>query len=143
MFYLAGVYARQLFSFISNRKAVRWNNNEEKRTVGKTDIPLSQDDVEQAKKTARESRKRNYQFNLAFSSPLKRALQTAEILQQQLGIKSLAIEKGLAERNLGVLQGLTNQEAVSRYPNLFSQYDGSRIVLGPFFIEFSFISGIM
>lgn len=47
-----------------------------------------------------------------YSSPLKRALQTAEYL----GLKNIQTDKRLQEYNFGIFKGLTFEEAQAKYP---------------------------
>ena len=47
-----------------------------------------------------------------YSSPFKRALQTAEYL----GLKNIQIDKRLQEYNFGIFKGLTFEEAQTKYP---------------------------
>lgn len=51
-----------------------------------------------------------------FASSLKRALQSAEIINSVLNVE-LEIVPGLRERNYGVLGGLTKVEAMEKYPD--------------------------
>ena len=51
-------------------------------------------------------------------SPLKRARQTAEAISKACHLDSIIIDD-LAERNLGVYEGLTKAEIQVRYPDLY------------------------
>ncbi|GAB7528264.1 histidine phosphatase family protein [Pseudomonas sp. 3A(2025)] len=54
------------------------------------------------------------------TSPLQRARQTAEILNQQLQ-RPLRVNTQFRERNVGVFEGLTQAEARERYPHLWAR----------------------
>lgn len=53
-------------------------------------------------------------------SPLLRARQTATILGDQRGLVSAVID-AFRERNVGVFEGLTQEEAQARFPDLWAQ----------------------
>ncbi len=65
-----------------------------------------------------------------YASDLKRAMQTAELLAQKLGLKPVFDER-LRERSVGVWQGLTMEEIRDWYPDefwaLLTDVDGYRI----------------
>ncbi|AGT43978.1 histidine phosphatase family protein [Treponema pedis] len=54
-----------------------------------------------------------YEFKKVYSSPFKRALQTAEYL----GLKNIRTDKRLQEYNFGIFKGLTFAEAEKKYPS--------------------------
>ncbi len=56
-----------------------------------------------------------YGIELCYSSDLGRAVQTAEIICEKLGIRC-ALDAGLRERHLGLLQGLTHDELQEKHP---------------------------
>lgn len=58
---------------------------------------------EQAKTVANKLKDDNIQ--VIYSSPLKRTLQTARIIAKELNIEEVIIEKGLIEREFGILTG--------------------------------------
>lgn len=60
------------------------------------------------------------QIDVLVSSPLLRARQTAEILNQSLNLP-LVVDKHFRERNVGVFEGLTQAEARTRYPQLWAR----------------------
>ncbi len=62
-------------------------------------------------------------FEIVLSSPLKRALQSAEIISNELGVKMDVFEY-LKERNLnGVLTGLVRSEAKKKYPEVVTTHN--------------------
>ena len=77
-----------------------WNS--EKRMQGITDIPLNDRGIFEARLAAKEVSK--IKWDRIISSPLSRACQTAEILNQRIGLQ-IETDERLAELNLGNLEG--------------------------------------
>jgi probable phosphoglycerate mutase len=92
--------------------------NVQGRYAGSTDVPLNDNGFIQAKELA--VKLRDIQFDIIISSPLLRARQTAEVVQKYFQ-KPLLIIDQFAERNVGVYEGLTREEAKSQYPDLWSR----------------------
>ncbi|TLG71757.1 histidine phosphatase family protein [Culicoidibacter larvae] len=79
-----------------------WNRIE--RVQGKTDNPLNNNGKDQATKAA--PKLKDTQWDVIYSSPLIRALQTAQIICDELDIEErIHLEDGFAERNFGPLEG--------------------------------------
>lgn len=76
--------------------------NKEGKVQGLTDNPLNQTGINQAKELAKKLNPQDY--DLIITSPLKRAQETAEILNETLGLE-LIVEKNLIERNFGNREG--------------------------------------
>jgi broad specificity phosphatase PhoE len=77
--------------------------NLEKRCQGQTDIALSQKGLKEAEHFSKKSV--DLPIHHIFSSPLKRALSTAEILQKSHPEAQLTILDAFQERNYGCLEG--------------------------------------
>ncbi len=60
-------------------------------------------------------------FDALYTSDLKRALETTEIINQYHNLE-IQIDKSLAERNFGVMEGLTSEELQEKYPEIYSNY---------------------
>jgi broad specificity phosphatase PhoE len=90
--------------------------NLQRRIQGLTDIPLNDTGREQARATARLLARRGG-WNGIFASPLSRALETASIIAQELGLPEPEPLEGLAERNYGDAEGLNFAEIDRRYPD--------------------------
>ena len=60
-------------------------------------------------------------FDYLYSSDTARAHKTAEAISKFTGHK-LNLDKRLREKNLGVFEGLTSEEARERYPEIFQQF---------------------
>ena len=76
--------------------------NAQKRIQGITDIPLNNRGIFEARLAAHEVSK--IKWDRIISSPLSRAYQTAEILNQRIGLQ-IETDDRLAELNLGNLEG--------------------------------------
>jgi 2,3-bisphosphoglycerate-dependent phosphoglycerate mutase len=84
--------------------------NKQNRFTGWVDVELSETGVEEAKKAA--SLLKDYTFDEAYTSVLKRATETLEIIMKENGITKLPVTKNekLNERNYGDLQGKNKDE---------------------------------
>lgn len=87
---------------------------------GGYDDSLTQTGIEQVTHTAQQLRDKGIQ--IIFSSPLKRASESANIIAQIVGC-SIEYVGPLKERIKGVIQGLTKQEALERYPDVVALHD--------------------
>jgi broad specificity phosphatase PhoE len=56
-----------------------------------------------------------------YTSPLPRALETATTISQRLGLE-LVVHDGLKEANIGLLDGLTQDEMYQRYPDFMETW---------------------
>ncbi len=92
--------------------------NKEGRIQGQMDVPLNKKGRHQAKETSKKLK--NVQFAHAFSSDLKRAKQTAQIILENNihnGI-SVKLDKRLREKQYGVWEGITWNKVHERHPKL-------------------------
>jgi 2,3-bisphosphoglycerate-dependent phosphoglycerate mutase len=91
--------------------------NLENKFTGWTDVDLSENGVKEAHAAGKLLAKDNYHFDLAFSSVLKRANRTMEIVLGELGEEN--IEKHyswrLNERHYGALQGLNKADSAKKW----------------------------
>jgi broad specificity phosphatase PhoE len=85
------------------------------RLQGVTDIPLNSTGIAQAKAAAK-AIPQGY-WNFVASSPLTRAVDTAQIVAQQISIPELVIEPLLLERSFGDAEGMTHAEWKAAYPD--------------------------
>ncbi|MDB5030900.1 2,3-diphosphoglycerate-dependent phosphoglycerate mutase [Mucilaginibacter sp.] len=92
-----------------------WNH--ENRFTGWTDVDLSDDGYQQAKKAGQLLKKYNYNFDVGFTSLLKRSIKTLHIVLDELDHLWIPVEKSwrLNERFYGALQGMNKDEAVAKY----------------------------
>ncbi len=91
-----------------------WNKVE--RIRGQVDIPLDETGLAQAMATA-ERVAQDWQPSVVVSSPLRRAVQTAEMIGRRLG-QDVLPEPGLLDINFGEWQGLSPTEAAERWPEM-------------------------
>jgi 2,3-bisphosphoglycerate-dependent phosphoglycerate mutase len=91
----------------------QWNL--ENRFTGWVDVPLSKKGVEEAQQAG--AKLKGYKFDRAFTSVLKRAIDTLTIVLEIIGQKNLPTEfdQALNERHYGDLQGLNKAETAKKY----------------------------
>ncbi len=91
--------------------------NRENRFTGWTDVDLSERGREEAAEAGRLLRDGGYQFDLAYTSVLKRAIRTLWISLDVLDLMWIPVEKSwrLNERHYGALQGLNKAETAAKH----------------------------
>lgn len=91
--------------------------NKENRFTGWVDVDLSEKGVQEAHEAGRLLRDGGYAFDMGFSSLLKRAIRTLWIVQDELDVLWLPVERSwrLNERHYGALQGLNKAETAERH----------------------------
>jgi len=92
-----------------------WNN--ENKFTGWVDCPLSEKGEGEAREAGRLLREAGFNFDLAYTSTLKRAIKTLWITLEELDLMYIPIINTwrLNERHYGALQGLNKQETVDRH----------------------------
>ena len=92
-----------------------WNS--ENRFTGWTDVELSEKGVLQAREAGHLIRGEGYIFEIAFTSLLKRAIETLDIVLDESGLHWIPVVKNwrLNERHYGALQGLNKAETAEKY----------------------------
>lgn len=105
--------------------------NRDLRYQGWVAIPLNSYGKRQAQRLANYIR--NIGVGALYTSDLKRATETADLLAEKLGSAPIADQR-LRERDIGVWQGLTQQEMQLWYPMEYAQFvgdpDGYRVPEG-------------
>jgi len=89
--------------------------NRQGRYQGSTDIELNESGKDQANVAAKNLT--GFEIDHIVSSPLKRALETAESVSITLKIP-VEINADFVERNMGLYEGLTREEIGQQYPEL-------------------------
>lgn len=91
--------------------------NKENRFTGWTDVDLSEKGMGEAHRAGRLLREAGFAFDMAFSSVLKRAGRTLEIVLGEMDLKDVIVKKSwkLNERHYGALQGLNKAETAEKY----------------------------
>jgi len=91
--------------------------NKENRFTGWTDVDLTETGIAEAREAARLLRAEGFDFDLAFTSVLKRAIRTLWIVLDELDRMWLPVvhDWRLNERHYGALQGLNKAEMAAQY----------------------------
>ena len=91
--------------------------NKENRFTGWTDVDLTEQGVEEARRAGRLLKDKGFAFDVAFTSVLKRANKTLNIVLEELDQLWLPVEHSwrLNERHYGGLQGLNKAETAAKY----------------------------
>jgi 2,3-bisphosphoglycerate-dependent phosphoglycerate mutase len=89
--------------------------DDEKRCEGRYDSPLTEVGKGQAIKTATALKSLGFQFDTILSSPLLRALETAEIINREYEV-TVVTESLLLEHDNGIIAGMLKTELEEKYP---------------------------
>ena len=91
--------------------------NLENKFTGWTDVDLSENGVNEAKEAGRVLKEKGFTFDVAYTSVLKRANRTLDLILNELGETNIPIYKSwrLNERHYGALQGLNKKETADKY----------------------------
>lgn len=91
--------------------------NLENRFTGWTDVELSEQGIKEAKKAGKVLKEKGFNFDVAYTSVLKRANDTLKYILEELGEENIPVKKSwrLNERHYGALQGLNKDETKEKY----------------------------
>lgn len=91
--------------------------NQLNKFTGWTDVPLSENGIQEAIEGGKQLDQENYKFDYVFTSLLKRAIKTMNIILEETDQMHLPIEKSwrLNERHYGALQGLNKAETAAKH----------------------------
>ena len=91
--------------------------NLENRFTGWTDVDLSEQGIKEAKEAGKVLKEKGFEFDVAYTSVLKRANDTLNYILEELDEKDIPIKKSwkLNERHYGALQGLNKDETRAKY----------------------------
>lgn len=91
--------------------------NLENKFTGWTDVELSNNGIKEAKEAGKLLKKNGFIFDIAYTSVLKRANKTLDIILEELGEKDIPIHYSwkLNERHYGALQGLNKDDTRKKY----------------------------
>jgi 2,3-bisphosphoglycerate-dependent phosphoglycerate mutase len=91
--------------------------NLENRFTGWTDVGLSEQGMAEAHTAGQLLRDNKYTFDLAYTSVLRRAIQTLWIVLQEMSLEWIPVSNAwqLNERHYGALQGLNKAETAKEY----------------------------
>jgi probable phosphoglycerate mutase len=90
--------------------------NAENRLQGHSDFPLSDVGHEQARALAARWKAEGMKFDFTIASPLSRALETAQIISEELGIPNFETDPLWVERDMGLRAGMTIAEIRAQFP---------------------------
>ncbi len=91
--------------------------NKENRFTGWTDVDLSEKGLEEAHKAGKLLKKEGYDFDLVYTSVLKRAIRTLWCVLDEMDLMWIPVNHSwrLNERHYGALQGLNKAETAQKY----------------------------
>lgn len=93
--------------------------NKEKKLQGNLNSPLTEKGIEEAHKLA--ERLKDKSFSKIFSSPLKRAIETSEILNKYHSLTITELQD-IREMGYGEWQGVPMEEVKKAFPEAFENY---------------------
>jgi 2,3-bisphosphoglycerate-dependent phosphoglycerate mutase len=91
--------------------------NKENRFTGWTDVDLSEKGLEEARMAGKILKNNKYEFDVSYTSVLKRAIKTLSTVLDELDLLWIPVYKSwkLNERHYGALQGLNKAETAKKY----------------------------
>jgi len=91
--------------------------NKENRFTGWTDVDLSEKGMVEAKSAGKLMKEAGYEFDLVYTSVLKRAIRTMNLALDEMDLLWIPVIKTwrLNERHYGALQGLNKAETAQKY----------------------------
>lgn len=105
--------------YIARHGQTIWNA--QNKVCGITDVDLTEKGIEQAKALALTVKNKN--IDIIISSPLKRAVETSNIVAKECGI-TMEIDERLIEQNYGIYEGIDrkNEHFLSNKRNFAYRY---------------------
>ena len=91
--------------------------NKENRFTGWVDVPLSEAGIKEAKEAGKVLKENGYNFTIAYTSYLKRAIKTLWLVLEEMDLMWIDVIKNwrLNEKHYGMLQGLNKAETAEKY----------------------------
>jgi 2,3-bisphosphoglycerate-dependent phosphoglycerate mutase len=91
--------------------------NKENRFTGWTDVELSEKGIQEALSAGKKLKEKGFIFDIAFTSVLKRAIDTLTIVLNEMSLSEIETHKEwrLNERHYGALQGLNKADMAKQY----------------------------
>jgi broad specificity phosphatase PhoE len=111
---------RRTLVYLVRHGETAWNA--EHRFQGHLDVELSRKGIAQAEALAAWIAEQPVQFGALFSSDLKRAVQTAQVIGRRVGLVP-QLYRGLRELHGGEWQGLVRTEIEARFPGKLHLWD--------------------
>lgn len=103
--------------FLLRHGETEWNA--QNRFCGRSDVPLSDAGREQARRLG--DRLKSVPLDVLYTSPLRRAFETARLISDAIGLESIVDER-LAEINYGRWEGKTLDEIIADDPPLYEAW---------------------
>lgn len=94
--------------------------NVENKLSGITDFDLTPLGIKQIEKVSKRLKREN--IDIIYTSPLKRAYQTAKGIAKESNIKELIIDKNLIEINYGECDGMNWNDIDTKYPRVRGEW---------------------
>ncbi|CDM67594.1 2,3-bisphosphoglycerate-dependent phosphoglycerate mutase [Clostridium bornimense] len=91
--------------------------NLENKFTGWTDVDLSENGLREARMAGKILKENGFQFDIAYTSVLKRAIRTLWIVLHEMDLMWIPVYKSwkLNERHYGALQGLNKEKTIEKY----------------------------
>lgn len=91
--------------------------NKQNLFTGWTDVGLTETGMREAHQAAELLIANHYSFDIAFTSVLKRSIETLDIVLEKMGLMNIPVVKSwrLNERHYGALQGLNKSQTAEKY----------------------------
>lgn len=91
--------------------------NLENRFTGWTDVDLTEQGISEARSGGKLLKEGGFDFDIAFTSVLRRAIKTLGIIQEEMGLEWMPVVRAwqLNERHYGSLQGLNKAEMAEKF----------------------------
>ena len=102
--------------------------NIQKRFQGRSNSPLTENGLKQAKLLAKKLK--NIHFNKIYSSNLKRAIFTAECINEGRNLSVICMDE-FAEIGMGKVEGISNEEFQNLYPDEYKKFYANDIDYDP------------
>lgn len=94
------------------------------RLQGNSDSELTRKGISHVELLAKALQSKKY--DVLISSDQKRALRTAEIINQYQGL-TIVENSAFRERNFGIMEGLTHEEIIHNYPEVYTRYKKRKV----------------
>ena len=93
----------------------QWNL--ENRFTGWVDVDLSAKGIEEAEKSGRDLKNKDFKFDIVYTSILKRAIKTTNIVLEEMNLMHIPVVKHwrMNERHYGGLTGLNKEETAKKH----------------------------
>ncbi|MDD5694850.1 MAG: 2,3-bisphosphoglycerate-dependent phosphoglycerate mutase, partial [Bacteroidales bacterium] len=91
--------------------------NRDNRFTGWTDVDLSEKGIEEAREAGRILRREGYEFKIAYTSYLKRAIRTLWLTLDEMDMMLIPVRNTwrLNEKHYGALQGMNKKQMAEQY----------------------------